>query len=475
MMMIRLDENYSDYVDMKDPAYPGGKAINAPSEDSYEGTPYLADWMNDVNGFRQALYKKAFGNMDISGNPDNADVSDSVAALERLLNQKAPLKTTLKDEPAAWTLPPVAETELASLLQSARNYLKMLNDIKAPLDDPEFMGIPRVPTKTSAAANEGKLIATEAQVFRSADYTFIIDSNAKLTAWALGLPGSDYSHVLIKSGTWSYASNKNDVSVVIISLEDGRTKSVTGEKGSLLLLSSNSAGGAFEGQAYGIRGPGHGGAVCLFRNVSVKCGYSNRDRYCVAFHVCDDMDGCTGIGQGGDIGATGFDDCRNLSNCVGAGYGDNGYCAGFISCQNLILCAGESVSKQAHGFISCQNLILCTGEGKAITGYSNNEGWGFSSCFGLFGCVGIGHHGNPESQSAAGFVYCVSLHGCKGVGKRASGLPTGGAYGFLNCRAGFGCANNGSSSTATFSGCYMEQSVGSTAWSNTAAGGYNLA
>ena len=88
--MIRIDENYTDYRIDDDPDFPGGKAVDAPTVDSIEGTPYRANWMNDINGFRQALYKKAFGSLNsISGNPDNANNSDSMKAINELLKAKS--------------------------------------------------------------------------------------------------------------------------------------------------------------------------------------------------------------------------------------------------------------------------------------------------------------------------------------------------------------------------------------------------
>jgi len=95
--MIKIDENYTDYRDDTDPKFPGGKAIDAPDENSWEGTPYKADWMNDINGFRQALYTKAFGNLEtITNKPDNIENSDSVNAIEYLLDKKADKKDDKK-------------------------------------------------------------------------------------------------------------------------------------------------------------------------------------------------------------------------------------------------------------------------------------------------------------------------------------------------------------------------------------------
>lgn len=83
--MLKLDNSYSDYVDTSDPKYPGGKAIDASTGESVDGTPLLAKWMNDVQGSRQALVVEAFGSIgDISGEPDNVDSSDVLKAIKKI-------------------------------------------------------------------------------------------------------------------------------------------------------------------------------------------------------------------------------------------------------------------------------------------------------------------------------------------------------------------------------------------------------
>ncbi|UTC65211.1 hypothetical protein E4O00_03340 [Treponema sp. OMZ 788] len=83
--MIKLDATYSDYVNTSDPKYPAGKAVDASGEESTDGTPLLAKWMNDINGTRQAIIKEAFGDMSsISGVPDDADDSDVLKALKKI-------------------------------------------------------------------------------------------------------------------------------------------------------------------------------------------------------------------------------------------------------------------------------------------------------------------------------------------------------------------------------------------------------
>lgn len=81
--MLKLNSNYSDYTDETDVNYPEGKAVNASTSESYDGTPLLAEFMNDVNAAHIAMYEKAYGSRDgINGQADTQKASqfaDSVA------------------------------------------------------------------------------------------------------------------------------------------------------------------------------------------------------------------------------------------------------------------------------------------------------------------------------------------------------------------------------------------------------------
>ena len=81
--MLKLNSNYSDYTDETDENYPEGKAVNASSSESFDGTPLLAEFMNDVNAAHIAMYEKAYGSRGgISGQADTQKASqfaDSVA------------------------------------------------------------------------------------------------------------------------------------------------------------------------------------------------------------------------------------------------------------------------------------------------------------------------------------------------------------------------------------------------------------
>ena len=99
--MIKLDENYSDYTDMTDENFPGGKAVNASSSETPDGTPILASLINDIMGARQAIYKEAYGSLSgVSGNPDNVSASDILNAIKYLINTPDTNHAALRGENA---------------------------------------------------------------------------------------------------------------------------------------------------------------------------------------------------------------------------------------------------------------------------------------------------------------------------------------------------------------------------------------
>ena len=114
--MIKLDATYSDYVNTTDPKYPAGKAVDASGEESTDGTPLLAKWMNDINGTRQAIIKEAFGDMSgVSGVPDDSESSDVLKALKKITQDY----TNSKVEDEAQT----REQGDSSTLGSAKSYI----------------------------------------------------------------------------------------------------------------------------------------------------------------------------------------------------------------------------------------------------------------------------------------------------------------------------------------------------------------
>jgi len=86
--MLILKNRYPLQSDDTDPTgYPHGKARNASSPNDGTGTPFEKDLVNDLLGFQQALVGAA--NITPSGNPDQADASDLLNALNSLYQRKA--------------------------------------------------------------------------------------------------------------------------------------------------------------------------------------------------------------------------------------------------------------------------------------------------------------------------------------------------------------------------------------------------
>jgi hypothetical protein len=83
--MIRIDkQTYTPYCDEDDPAYPGGKAVPAPTGNSIAGTPWRATLFNQIIGFFQAAIVEALGSFTISGEPDKVGQSEVLSALNIL-------------------------------------------------------------------------------------------------------------------------------------------------------------------------------------------------------------------------------------------------------------------------------------------------------------------------------------------------------------------------------------------------------
>ena len=148
-------------------------------------------------------------------------------------------------------------------------------------------------------------------------YTFIIDSDAALAAWADNTPGNDYSRILIKAGTWtldrSIASGTEESPNAFIDISDGRTLSVVGETGSRIILTNTELLASW---VCGIRGRVTGlfpalnnpGSDFFFENVSVNFIYSGTGSSNSGFLNCSNLSNCTGSGSGSN--STGFRNCR---------------------------------------------------------------------------------------------------------------------------------------------------------------------
>lgn len=92
--MVKLNRNYSDYTDETDPNYPEGKAINATTSESYDGTPCLDEFMNDINAAHIAMYEMAYGSRaGISGKADTQKSSQFADAVAKYIGDKVKAHT----------------------------------------------------------------------------------------------------------------------------------------------------------------------------------------------------------------------------------------------------------------------------------------------------------------------------------------------------------------------------------------------
>lgn len=84
--MNKYDGTYSEHYRSPNADYPLGSAVDASTQDSFDGTPYKAAFFNDVIGFMQAAFFGAYGqNARVTGEPDNARKSDVWNAIKKYI------------------------------------------------------------------------------------------------------------------------------------------------------------------------------------------------------------------------------------------------------------------------------------------------------------------------------------------------------------------------------------------------------
>jgi hypothetical protein len=84
MFLLR---EYSEYRNDNDPAYLGGKAIDAPEGDSIEGTQYDSRFFNQIFGFHQSVIFDAYGKLELSGHPDSIDNPEVLNAFKTIIHK----------------------------------------------------------------------------------------------------------------------------------------------------------------------------------------------------------------------------------------------------------------------------------------------------------------------------------------------------------------------------------------------------
>lgn len=276
--------------------------------------------------------------------------------------------------------------------------------------------------------------------------TFVVDSDAALSAWASNTAGNDYTHVLIRPGTFSCK--------LTINLVNTGTKTVIGMGGSRIVNSSSRVG---------IQG--NNSDDCKLMGVNMESSGAPA----IAFHSCSHLIGCTGrvTCYGSDNYGT-FYNCQYLTNCIGYCVAQYTYASAFYKCQYLTNCYANTnalTKNYSYAFKDCNYLVNCNSDAKSV-----GAAMGFHSCLYLTNCRGNANgQSNYTSFGSAGFFTCTRLINCIGLG--IGGEMWG--YGFLSCRGLWGCDAGGVSSSQTYRDCYMTKTGTSTPVADTSVGGYN--
>lgn len=249
--------------------------------------------------------------------------------------------------------------------------------------------------------------------FTGYTFTYIVDSNQKLSDWANNVSGNDYTSVLIKSGTWSI-TNKN------INLDTTGTKVIVGESGSLLeCLNVSSA----------TFNTAHNGFLRSSKTNTDIGTNPDSDRYIFGVNVrVTYLSGSTSV----DGAFYGFYGLCNLHSCTGTvvGASSNSYskaCA-FGFCFYMYDCKGYVSSGRSYNstYYQCRYMHSCYAETQ------NSRPWGFESCYNLTNCSGF--WGAPSNNSNATiFRACYYLDGCFVTGRIDSTISTNTMYGFYGC------------------------------------------
>ena len=271
-------------------------------------------------------------------------------------------------------------------------------------------------------------------------YTYVVDSDAKLTAWANNdkSSGQDYTSVLIRKGTWTSSKGVN--------LTAAGTKVVVGEPGSKLVFTVRNN--------YSLYYLGNRPSDGYMQGVTLQCESG------AGLFNCVNLTNCVV-----SAASYGFAGCTNLTSCsaIVTTTTNNSPSHGFIDCTNLTSCYGSGTGTgnngYGYGFVRCDNISHCTGTGTGTTGY------GFSGCTNLTSCSG---YGSGTGSNGYGFGDCTNLTSCSGSGTGTTG------YGFANCQCVILSKAGSRCTSAVFNSCYASNAKNSTyACADTANGGFN--
>lgn len=242
-------------------------------------------------------------------------------------------------------------------------------------------------------------------------YTYIVDSNQKLLDWANNVEGNDYTHVLVKRGTWEMSIPDG------VNLTNTGTKTVTGEAGNLIKNVCK-----VEGNIYVLR----------HTNLPVTNDCFVRD---INVYAENTYSGYNGTTPAYSVGV-GFGYIRNLINCTSTGYAIGyatsfGCIRGFYSCHNLVSCranpiGGDETKTFHYGFHSCEHLTNCEIR-------QTREDGGVFLTYGFHGCKHLNncHVTAFGKNNSGGYYNCNYLNNCYSYTSGEAAKSTSTSY--YNC------------------------------------------
>jgi hypothetical protein len=189
--VIRIDQDYTQYFDDTDPAYPGGKAIPVSQGNRTDGTPWRALWFNTILGFFTALIVEANGEFIISGEPDKAGQSDLLNAVKKIITDMtnvSDLDARIKKNMQNIS----ANAGHINILQQTVATLNWLLSIGAPPDDGKTYGFKnRAYIETSG--NSGIIPGDAIMALKFYSKKTIMLTNARIVdrrmkRWDIGIP-----------------------------------------------------------------------------------------------------------------------------------------------------------------------------------------------------------------------------------------------------------------------------------------------
>ena len=354
------------------------------------------------------------------------------------------------------------------------------------------------------------------------NFTYVVDSDQALNNWAKNVAGNDYTHVLIKAGTWNLTADT-------INLTTTGTKTVTGEAGNLIKHDMNvdSSVTTLQYDSVPLTGDYYiqGVNVVTYNRWTSVANGTPTNHHIYVFRNCINLSNCSAKGwtnypATGSNYFYGFSSCKQLSCCFTDIDKDtmtskNSFFYGYSTCEYLTNCrayhSGSADHFVSYGFHGCTYISSCylyiSGSTQQTNGYyncdyisssyayigSSSTAYSFNLCEYITSCYGY-----TSSQAGTGVYKCNYMSNCKvySIGSSMTGYndcqhldncvyttssTNGGATGFKNCFGVRYChyeltGLSGSGSYAPYSASYASLTANDTyACADGANGGWNTA